>query len=97
MQQNQSEDAKVKAQQIKIKELDAQIESLRKALRFTSKGNIKSRKLMEEQLAGLEMDRDIEIMELPEEEEITPVMLRKSSSNPSYDERGAAEDNTSRN
>ena len=94
---NQLEDAKVKAQQIKIKELDAKIESLRKALRFTSKGNIKSRKLMEEQLAGLEMDRDIEIMQLPEEEEITPVMLRKSSSNPSYDERGAAEDNTSRN
>ena len=94
---NQVEDAKVKAQQIKIKQLNAKIESLEKALSKTSKRNIKSRELMEEQLAGFEMDRDIEIMQLPKEEEITPVMLRKSSSNASYDERGAAEDNTSRN
>mgnify|MGYP001214488838 FL=1 len=94
---NQVEDAKVKVRQIKIKQLDAKIESLEKALSKTSKRNIKSRELMEKQLADLEIDRHIEIMQLPVEEEITPVMLRKSSSNASYDERGAAEDNTSRN
>ena len=92
---NRVADAKVKAQKIKIKRLDEKIQSLKKALDKIPTRNTQAEIMIKKQIDDLEIDRDIEMSEL--EEENTPVILRKSSSNASYDDRGAAEENTSRN
>jgi hypothetical protein len=92
--ENKVEDAKVLAQKIKIKNIDEHMKKLKKALDKIPERDTRSRKSIEEQLADLEMDMDIEMMKLPEEEQNTPVMLKKSSSNASYDDRGAAEEHT---
>lgn len=88
------EAAKVVAQKIKINKIHERIKKLKKGLDKIPERDTRLRKSIEDQLVDLEMDADMERLELPEEEQNTPVLLKKSSSNASYDHRGAAEEHT---